>query len=108
MSCVVGQKLGRIHAPCSPETSARYSVISSFVFRQVKYVYDWWKPILASVCIMAGRVNASDRKITSGWSARTDARIRSQKSSGLVCGLSTRNSVTPWSIHTCRTRRISA
>ena len=72
MSCVVGQKLGRIHAPCSPETSARYSVISSFVFRHVKYVYDWWKPILASVCIIAGRVNASDRKITSGWSARTD------------------------------------
>ena len=27
---------------------------------------------------------------------------------GFVCGLSTRNSVTPWSIHTCMTRRISA
>src|SRR5215210_7407796 len=71
MSCVVGQKLGRRKEPSSPDTSARYWVISFLVLRQVKYVYDWWKPILASVCIIAGRVNASDRKMTSGWSLRT-------------------------------------
>ena len=71
MSCVVGQNAGRMYAACSPETSSRYSAISSLVLRQVKYVYDWWNPTLASVCIMAGRVKASDRKMTSGWSART-------------------------------------
>ncbi len=78
------------------------------MLRHVKYVYDWWKPTLASVCIIAGRVNASARKITSGCAAVTSAITHSQNSSGLVCGLSTRNAVTPWSIQTCSTRRTSA
>ena len=64
---------------------------SSLVLRQVKYVYDWWKPTLARVCIMAGLVNASARKITSGWSRLTSAISHSQNCTGLVCGLSTRN-----------------
>src|SRR5665648_1125194 len=42
MSWVVRQKRGRRYAASSPETSARYSASSSLVFRQVKYVYDWW------------------------------------------------------------------
>ena len=32
------------------------------MFFHVKYVYDWLKPIFASVVIIAGRVNASARK----------------------------------------------
>ena len=68
------------------------------VLRQVKYVYDWWKPILARARIMAGRVNASARKITSGSVRATSASSRSQNGSGLVCGLSTRKIRTPWAI----------
>src|SRR3954447_23647989 len=75
MSCVVGQKLGRIHDPISPDTSARYSSISPFDTRHVKYVYDWWNPTSASPRIIAGRVNASDRKMTSGCDAAMSARI---------------------------------
>ncbi|MNW53314.1 hypothetical protein D3C74_308720 [compost metagenome] len=62
----------------------------------------------ASVSIIAGLVNASDRKITSGWVARTSASSHSQNSSGLVCGLSTRNAVTPRAIQTRTTRSTSA
>jgi hypothetical protein len=43
-------------------------------------------------------VNASARKIASGWSARIDAIAHSQNANALVCGLSTRKIVTPWSI----------
>ena len=71
---------------------------SFFVVRQVKYVYDWWKPTRASACIIAGRVKASARKITSGSVARTSARSHSQNGSGLVCGLSTRKIRTPCAI----------
>ena len=41
------------------------------MFFHVKYVYDWLKPIFASVVIIAGRVKASAKKIVSGNSART-------------------------------------
>ncbi len=82
----------------------RNSSSSSFVFRQVKYVYDCWKPAMASACSIAGRVNASARKTTSGSSAFTVAISRSQKASGFVCGLSTRKMRTPWAIQ-CRTIR---
>jgi hypothetical protein len=57
---------------------------------------------------MAGRVNDSDKKMTSGCAAFTSAMIRCQNGNGLVCGLSTRNAVTPWSIQTWKTRRIAA
>ena len=107
MSGVFGQKLGRMKAAASPLSSVRYSRSSHAVFRHVKYVYDCWKPTFARVRIMAGRVNASARKITSGCSALTLAISHSQNSTGLVCGLSTRNTVTPWSIHRFSTRRTS-
>ncbi len=44
----------------------KYDSSSAFVFRHVKYVYDWVNPILARYCMIFGRVNASERKITSG------------------------------------------
>jgi hypothetical protein len=63
---------------------------------------------LARLCIIAGLVNASDSQMISGWSLATSAMSHCQNWTGLVCGLSTRNSVTPWSIQTWMTRRISA
>ncbi len=70
-------------------------------------MYDWWNPILPRVCIIAGRVNASARNSTSGWAAFTSAISHSQNSTGLVCGLSTRNTVTPWEIQCSTTRSTS-
>jgi hypothetical protein len=58
-------------------------------------VYDWVKPSLASWCITWGRVNASERKSTSGCSRFTSAITHSQNAKGLVCGLSTRKIATP-------------
>ena len=63
--------------------------------RQVKYVYDWVKPILPSPFIIAGRVNASARNSTSGSTSLTCQISHCQKFSGLVCGLSTRKILTP-------------
>jgi hypothetical protein len=54
--------------------------------------------------IIAGRVNASLRKITSGSVERTSRSSHSQKATGLVWGLSTRKTRTPWAIQ-CRTTR---
>jgi hypothetical protein len=62
---------------------------------------------LASVVIIAGRVNASARKITFGCSARTSRISHSQNETGFVCGLSTRNTVTP-SLTQCSTTSSSA
>ena len=59
------------------------------------------------VRIMAGRVNASARKSTSGLVERTSRMRRCQKFSGLVCGLSTRKIVTPWLIQVRTTSRIA-
>ena len=70
------------------------------MFFQVKYVYDWLNPAFASAAIIAGRVNASERKTTPGSTARTSAISHSQKGSGFVCGLSTRKMRTP-----CETQR---
>ena len=72
-----------------------YEVSSAFVLRQVKYVYDWLKPALASSAIIAGRVNASARNTVSGCAACTSAISHSQNATGLVWGLSTRKTVTP-------------
>ncbi len=58
-------------------------------------MYDWLKPIFASVVIIAGRVNASAKKTVSGNSARTSAISHSQNGTDFVCGLSTRNARTP-------------
>ncbi len=68
-------------------------------------MYDWVNPTLASRCITRGRVNASARNITSGCRSRTEAISHCQKAIGLVCGLSTRNTVTPWSIQNSTTSR---
>ncbi len=43
-------------------------------------------------------MNASAKKMTSGRFAFTSASSHSQKASDLVWGLSTRNTVMPWSI----------
>ncbi len=63
---------------------------------------------MARVCIIAGRVNASARKSTSGSVLRTSPSSHSQKATGLVCGLSTRKMRTPRSIQWRTTRRTSA
>ena len=63
---------------------------------------------LASSCIIAGRVNASARKITSGFFFFTAEISQCQKLSGLVCGLSTRKIVTPAAIQCRSMRRHSA
>src|SRR5918992_5761144 len=96
MSGVLAKKFGRQYS-CIPEwaSSSMYSVSSWRPFFQVKYVYDWLKPALASARSLTRRVNASDRKITSGYSARTSSISHSQNGSGLVCGLSTRKTRTP-------------
>ena len=101
------KKLGRNAVGLRGRARVTYSVELVPVFRHVKYVYDWLKPSLASVSITAGRVNASARNTTSGWSACTVAISHSQNANGLVCGLSTRNMRTPWSTQ-CSTTPSSA
>src|SRR3954469_7070171 len=87
-----GRKYSRIEVCVS---SVKYSTISSFVFRQVKYEYDCENPTLARYFITRGRVNASERKIASGYSRVSSESTHSQKRNGLVCGLSTRKILTP-------------
>ncbi len=60
------------------------------------------------MCIIAGRVNASARKITSGSVRLMSAITRSQNTTGLVWGLSTRKIRTPQSIQCRSTRSVSA
>src|SRR5207248_1604068 len=81
----------------------KYSVSSCFALRHVKYVYDCVKPSLASQYMTFGRVNASARKIRSGFFALRSAIIHSQNANGLVCGLSTRKMRTPCSIQNSMT-----
>ncbi len=107
MSGVLAKKFGRMEAAASPESSVRYSVSSSLVVRQVKYVYDCWKPTAPRVCIIAGRVNASARKMTSGSRPLISPITRSQNTTGLVCGLSTRKIRTPCAIQCRSTRTVS-
>src|SRR5687767_6276026 len=67
MSGVFGQKFGlRYSREEEEKSSSKYSVISCFVLRQVKYVYDCVKPSFASLCMTRGRVKASDKKTNSG------------------------------------------
>ena len=65
-------------------------------------------PPLASRCMTFGRVNASARKIVSGCRSQTSLMTQSQKTNGLVCGLSTRKTFTPWPIQNRKTSRSSA
>src|SRR6266571_2564644 len=77
MSGVLQKRLPRKYSAMSDRvSSSRYSVSSSLKLRQVKYVYDWLKPALARAFIILGRVNASERKITSGWPSRRDFPLR--------------------------------
>src|SRR4029077_14772383 len=91
MSGVFGQAFGRKKSLTGGLLiSLKYSVNSYFVFRQAKYVYDCVKPALASQCMIFGRVNASPRKRTSGYSFLISRMTQYQNGSGFVCGLSTR------------------
>ena len=56
------------------------------------------KPTFARACTTRGRVKASARKITSGWTAWISAITQDQNAIGLVWGLSTRKIRTPCSI----------
>src|SRR5687768_15808913 len=96
MSAVFGQTLGRKYSleGCWG-SSVKYSVNSDFEFLHVKYVYDCVKPSFESRCITRGRVNASERKISSGCFAFNSEIAHSQKAKALVCGLSTRKIFTP-------------
>ena len=106
MSGVVGQKLARNWSALGAvEISVAYSISSGLETRQLKYVYDWVKPMRASWCMTSGRVKASARKITSGSRRCTRSISHSQNGNGLVWGLSTRNTVMPWSIQNSTTSR---
>jgi hypothetical protein len=54
------------------------------VLRHAKYVYDWLKPAFASRYITFGRVNASERRITSGCSRFSSPISHSQNANGFV------------------------
>lgn len=58
--------------------------------------------------MIAGRVNASARKSTSGSTCFTSAISQCQKSNGLVCGLSTRKIRMPSPTQCSTTRSTSA
>src|SRR6266852_6893863 len=98
MSGVFGHRFGRRNSRIGAERSSlKYWLSSDLVLRHAKYVYDWLKPTFASLYINLGRVNASDRKITSACSRLTSRMSHSQNENGLVCGLSTRKIRTPCS-----------
>ena len=105
MSGVLTKKFGRKYSAVSYASSSTYCSSSQRAFRHVKYVYDWSKPTLPSACIIAGRVNASARKIVSGCMSCTFPISHSQNASGFVCGLSTRKIRTPWPTQKRKTSR---
>src|SRR5438132_2618101 len=99
MSGVFGHRLGRKKSTTGGWVSSlKYCISSHEVLRHAKYVYDWLKPLFASLYITFGRVKASDRKITSGCCCLTSPMSHSQNGKGLVCGLSTRKIWTSCSI----------
>src|SRR5437868_10071496 len=109
MSGVFGQRLTSMKSAVGGWVSSlKYSSISCLKFRQVKYEYDWSNPTFASAFIIFGRVNASARKMASGWRAFTSPMTHSQNGIGLVWGLSTRKMRTPCSIQWKKTERSSA
>src|SRR5690242_21380334 len=99
MSGVFANRLPRKYSTIGESvSSSRYSRKSALEFFHVKYVYDIVKPSLPRLFIRLGRVNASAKKITSGFSRWISLITHSQNASGFVCGLSTRNVRTPRSI----------
>src|SRR5260370_33685115 len=96
MAAVFGHRWGRRNSRIGVERSSlKYWLSSDLVLRHAKYVYDWLKPTFARLCISLGRVNASDRKITSACSRLTSLMSHSQNGHGLVCGLPARKIRTP-------------
>src|SRR3970282_2545901 len=91
MSGVFGQKFGPKNSDTGGRDSSRkYAASSALFVRHVKHVYYWLKPSLARRYMTRGRVNASARKSTSGWSALIRVMAHSQNENAFVCGLSTR------------------
>src|SRR5690348_17376626 len=83
MSGVFGQALGRKKSLTGGLViSLKYCVSSYFVLRQAKYVYDCENPALASQYMIFGRVNASARKMRSGFSFFSSRIVHSQNGSG--------------------------
>src|ERR1700682_1624102 len=80
------------------DSSVKYCASSAAVLRHAKYVYDCVNPALARRYMTLGRVNASARKITSGYLRLTSAMSHSENAKGLVCGVTMRKTVTPCSI----------
>src|SRR5258708_5485450 len=104
MSGVFGKRFGRMNSRTSVwVSSVKYSSISAFELRHVKYEYDCEKPTFARNFMIFGRVNASARKIVSGCACVMPASAHSQKWNGLVCGLSTRKIFTPRAIQNSMT-----
>ena len=98
MSGVLGQRFGRKKSRIGGwDSSVKYWYSSYAVLRHAKYVYDWLNPTLASRYMTFGRVNASESRIASGCARRSSAISHSQNAKGLVCGLSTLNTLTPCS-----------
>src|SRR3954452_24226007 len=106
MSGVVLKKLGRKYSRSGPCTSSPTdSAGSQREFFQVKYVYDWVKPILARWRMTARRVKGSGRNTTERSPSWTSAISHSQNGNGFVCGLSTRKHLIPASTHVSTTSR---
>src|SRR5713101_676092 len=83
MSGVFGHRFGRRNSRMGAErSSVKYWLSSDLVLRHAKYVYDWLKPTFASRYISLGRVNASERKITSACSGLT-SRISHSKNESI-------------------------
>src|ERR1700693_1997660 len=99
MSGVFGHKLGRKKSLTGGSViSVKYSVSSAFVFFHAKYVYDCVNPNFANRYITLGRVNASARKMASGYSRCVSRMSHYQNANGFVCGLSTRKILMPCEI----------
>ena len=94
ISGVFTNRFGR-HTSLIAAISSANRVSSYFEVFHVKYVYDWENPTFANPYSRAGRVNASAKKIISGFVSCTLEINHCQKFAGFVCGLSTRNVVTP-------------
>src|SRR5258708_13951984 len=96
MSGVLGHRLARKYSLTGgSDSSVKYCASSAGVLRHAKYVYDCVNPTLASRNMTLGRVNASARRITSGWPRLTSAISHSQTANVFERGLSIRITVMP-------------
>ncbi len=80
MSGVLAKRLGRRYSRTSVRVSSvKYSSISAFELRHVKYEYDCEKPTFARNRMTFGRVNASARKMVSGCARVIPSSAHAQK-----------------------------